>query len=106
MRRRSTFDSVIPNTRDREHHDAPQRKRAYPGESDRSRAARIFGDFRFLRFDEKRKIDMLSLGFLTRAFVSGLSDLQKTFREAGFQLRLSELRDGLSHGLGVLPITG
>src|ERR1700730_15933663 len=104
-RRRSTFDFVNPNTRNGEHHDAPQRECAYPGESDRSRAARIFCDFRFLRFDEKRKIDMLPLGFLTRAFVSGLSDLQKTFRKAGFQLPLFELRDGLSRGLGVLPIT-
>src|SRR6202035_3005259 len=101
-----TFDFMIPNTGEREHRDAPQRECAYPGERDRSRAARIFGDFRFLRFDEKRKIDMLPLGFLARAFVSGLSDLQKTFREAGFQLLLFELRDGLSYGLGVLPITG
>ena len=99
------FDFVIPNTRGREHHDAPQRECAYPGESDRSRAARIFGDFWFLRFDEKRKIDMLPLGFLTRAFVRGLSDLQECFREADFQLLLFELRDGLSRGFGVFPLT-
>src|ERR1700731_1735640 len=100
--RRSMFDFVIPYTRDREHYDAPQRESAYPGESDRPRAARIFGDFRSLRFDEKSKIDMLPLGFLTRAFVGGLSDLQKTFREANFELLLFELGDGLSCALGVL----
>src|SRR3984893_7287420 len=105
MRRRLMFDFVIPYTRDREHYDAPQRECAYPGESDRSRAARIFGDFRSLRFDEKRKIDMLPLGFLTRAFVRGLGELQKTVRKAGFQLLLFGLRDGLSRGLGVLPMT-
>src|ERR1700736_4845923 len=38
-RRRSMFGFVISNTRDREHHDAPQRECTYPGESDRSRAA-------------------------------------------------------------------
>src|SRR5438105_12095127 len=91
MRRRLMFDFVIPYARDREHYDAPQRECAYPGESDRSRAARIFGVFRSLRFDEECKIGMLPLGFLTSTFERGLSDLQKTFREADFQLLLFEL---------------
>src|SRR5580704_3481666 len=105
MRRRSTFDFVIPNTRNREYQDAPQRESAYPGESNRSRAARIFGDFRSLRLDEKHKIEMLPLGFLARPFVRGLSYPQKSFREAGLELLHFKLRDGMRRGFGVLPMT-